>query len=496
MATISLNLARKTGIIDRKIYGGFVEHLGRCIYGGIYEEGSPLSDEHGFRKDVMDAVRTLQLPILRWPGGNFVSAYHWTDGVGPVEKRPRQMELAWHSVESNHFGTDEFMEYCRVMGIEPYLCVNMGSGSMDEARAWVEYCNGTGDTYWANLRRQHGHAEPYGVKYWGLGNEMWGDWQVGALSPEDYVKKAREFAKVMKLTDPTIKLVGCGSNGWSNWDRIVIEGLAPFMDYYSLHIYTGSHDYYSNVMAPALADFAVRTSQALIERARYLQGLEHPIAIAYDEWNVWFRERAEEGMLEERYTLADALAVAAYLNTFIRHSNAVKIANLAQLVNVIAPIVTSKEGLFLQTIYFPLRLYVEQMQEVVLDIHVESPEVPLTPQNEQSGWNQKVARLGPFQQLDAVATCDPAGSILTLAVINRDQEQAHTTTIQFADATVVSKGTIYEVNGPHTESQNSFAQPSVVTTQERELDLTQTDRSLTYTFPAHSLTVLRLQVKN
>lgn len=494
MATISIDLARQMGTINRDIYGGFAEHLGRCIYGGIYDEGSPLSDEHGFRKDVMEAVRSLRLPVLRWPGGNFVSAYHWTDGIGPVEKRPRQMELAWHSVESNRFGTDEFITYCRTIGVEPYICVNMGSGTMDEARAWVEYCNGTDDTYWANLRRQNGHPEPYNVKYWGLGNEMWGEWQVGALNASDYVKKAREFAKVMKWTDPNIKLVGCGNNGWSDWDQTVIDGLAPFMDYYSIHIYTGSDDYYSNVMAPALADFAVRTSANMIARARYAQSIEHPIYIAYDEWNVWFRERSAESMLEERYTLADALAVSAYLNTFIRHSETVKMANLAQLVNVIAPIVTNKEGLFLQTIYHPLRLYAEQMQDIVLDIHVESPEVPLTVQNEQSAWGQKVARLGPFQQLDAIATRDAAGTTLTLAVINRDREQSHTTTIRFVDALAISGGSVYEVNGPQPESQNSFAQPSVVTAQERALELKGDSQTFTYTFPAHSLTVLRLNL--
>jgi alpha-N-arabinofuranosidase len=172
--------------------------------------------------------------------------------------------------------------------------------------------------------------------------------------------------------------MGCGYNGWSDWDRVVIDGLAPYIDYYSLHIYTGSDDYYNNVLSPALADFAVRTCQALIERARYIQGIEHPISIAYDEWNVWYRQRSPESMLEERYTLADALAVSAYLNVFIRHCDVVKMANLAQLVNVIAPIVTSKEGLFLQTIYHPLHLYAEQMQELVLDVHVKSPETILT----------------------------------------------------------------------------------------------------------------------
>jgi len=493
LARIHIDLTRKSGSIDRKIYGGFVEHLGRCIYGGIYEEGSPLSDEHGFRKDVMEAVHGLQLPLLRWPGGNFVSAYHWTDGIGPVEKRPRQMELAWHSVEPNRFGTDEFMEYCQVTGIEPYICVNMGTGTMDEARAWVEYCNGTGDTYWVNLRRQNGHEAPYNVKYWGLGNEMYGEWQVGALSPEDYVKKAREFAKVMKWTDPSIKLVGCGSSGYSDWDKVVIDGLARYMDYYSLHIYTGSDDYYNNVLSPALADFAIRISQALIERARYNQGIEHPISIAYDEWNVWYRQRSPESRLEERYNLADALAVSSYLNIFIRHSNAVKMANLAQLVNVIAPIVTSKEGLFLQTIYHPLRLYAEQMQEIVLDTYVESPKIELTAENNLSDWGQKIARLGPFQQLDVTATINAAGSVLTLAIVNRDKEQAHTTTIQFADTTV-REGAAYEVNGPNVHSENSFANPETVTVQQRPVELPSTDQPLRYTFPAHSLTVLRLQL--
>ena len=185
MAKIKIDLERKLGQVDRRIYSGFIEHLGRCIYGGIYEEGSPLTDAHGFRTDVLDAVRALQLPILRWPGGNFVSGYHWIDGVGPVDKRPRKTELAWLTEESNHFGTDEFIQYCRTLKTEPYICVNMGTGTLDEAQAWVEYCNGTGNTYWANLRRQNGHAEPYGVKYWGLGNEMYGRWQIGILDARD-----------------------------------------------------------------------------------------------------------------------------------------------------------------------------------------------------------------------------------------------------------------------------------------------------------------------
>src|SRR5438552_17209128 len=227
-AHVKIDTERAIGDIDPKSYGNFIEHLGRCIYGGVFEEGSPLSDANGFRRDVLDAVRPLRVPILRWPGGNFVSGYHWLDGVGPVADRPRRSDLAWFAEESNRFGTNQFIEYCRLLGTEPYICVNMGSGTMDEAQAWVEYCNGTGNTSWANLRRQHGHPEPYRVRYWGLGNEMYGGWQIGNMNAHDYVKKARAFAMVMKRTDPSIQLIGCGQNGWSEWDEITLNGLAEF----------------------------------------------------------------------------------------------------------------------------------------------------------------------------------------------------------------------------------------------------------------------------
>lgn len=492
MAHIKIDLDRTHGQVDRYIYGGFIEQLGRCVYGGIYEAGSALSDEHGYRKDVMQALRELRTPLLRWPGGNFVSGYCWTDGIGPRELRPRRKELAWNTIESNQFGTDEFLHYCSVMDIEPYLCVNMGSGTLDEARSWVEYCNEAGDTYWANLRRKNGHEAPYGVKYWGLGNEMYGPWQIGQLSAEDYVKKAREFAKVMKWTDPTIKLIGCGQNGWSAWDQQVIEGLAPFMDYYSLHLYTGSVDYYSNVLAPALVDFALETTQALIKQARYNQGIERPIYIAFDEWNVWYRQRSAESGLEECYDLADALAVSSYLNSFIRHSDSTRMANLAQMVNVIAPIFTSPEGLFLQTIYHPLRLYAEHMQEIALDVHVECEMHTLDFSQEQTPFTPRFAELGPFPLLDVSATRDASGKILTLAVVNRDRERAHTTTIHLADPLSIEQISLYEVSGPTPDISNSFAQPDSVSVQEQ--DLQPGGDELVYTFPAHSLSLLRMRL--
>jgi len=493
VAKITIDLDRKIGNVDPRIYSAFAEQLGRCVYGGIYDEGSPLSDERGYRKDVLEKVRLLKPPLLRWPGGNFVSGYHWTDGVGPVEQRPRRMELAWNDEESNRFGTDEFIQYCRLISAEPFLCANMGTGTLDEAQAWVEYCNGTGNTYWANLRRKNGHEEPYGVKYWGLGNELYGNWQIGALNAEDYTKRAIEFAKIMKWTDPTIQLVSCGKNGWNDWDCVVLEGHARYIDFHSIHIYTCSSDYYSNVLAPHQAERAIEICQALIERVRYTQRIEHPVSIAYDEWNVWFRTQNDTHPgLEEVYALSDALAVATYLNGFIRHCRSVSIANYAQLVNVIAPIFTSKQGMFLQTIYYPLYLYREYMREVALDVYADSEPLPFNAETESSTWPHRVADRGPFPALDVTATCDAAGRDLVLACVNRNQEQSIATTIQLVNTSIQAHIRTYEVNAPDVNTVNSFEQPGAVDIQEGTLD--SGGQSFTYTFPAHSLTVLRLRI--
>ena len=486
MAKIKLDPERTVGRLDRRVFGGFIEHLGRCIYGGVFDENSPLSDERGFRRDVLEALDDLRMPILRWPGGNFVSGYHWTDGIGPREERPRKTELAWFSEESNRFGTHEFIEYCRVLDVEPYICVNMGTGTIDEAQAWVEYCNGTGDTYWANLRRKNGHEKPFNVKYWGLGNEMYGEWQIGALPAEEYVRKAREFAKVMRWTDPSIELVGCGLSGVTDWDRTVVEGLAPFVDYHSVHLYTGSDDHWSNVLAPHAADRALRVVRSMIERARYEQRIEHPIHVAFDEWNVWFRSRTAATQLEERYNLSDALAVATYLNVFARHCETVKIANLAQMVNVIAPVFTNKEDLFLQTIYQPIRLCSEHMQEIVLDAHVVCEKHDLA--IEESSWPHRVADMGPFDVLDVSATRDEGARTLTLVVVNRDPDKDVETTIQLTDATFDGDVDAHEVTGDDPAATNDFGKERVGIA---EKSLRAEGASLEHVFPACSVTILR-----
>lgn len=469
MATIKIDLDRRLGEVDRRLLGGFAEHLGRCIYGGIVDEGSPLADEHGFRKDVLEAVRALKPPVLRWPGGNFASGYHWVDGIGRKEDRPKRMELAWHATESNRFGTDEFLRLCELVGAEPYLCVNMGTGSIDEAQAWVEYCNGAGDTEWASRRRANGRDEPYAVRYWGLGNEMYGSWQIGALSAEDYVKAARQLAKVLSWTDPGIELVSCGENGLSLWDQVVVEGLAAYVRWHSIHLYTGSDDHWSNVLAPHQAERALANTAALIANARYRQRIGHPVHVAYDEWNVWFRERDGAGGLEERYNLSDALAVATYVHGFVRHCATVKMANLAQLVNVIAPIVTSREGIFLQSIYHPLRLFADHLRSWSVDTYVDCATHDLDEATAAGPWPHNVADLGPFPVLDAVATCDGLGRSLTLSVVNRSPEETLSATVRIAGDAPLADATLERVHGPDPKATNSFEHPDVVGVVREEL---------------------------
>jgi alpha-N-arabinofuranosidase len=489
VARIDVLTDQPIGTLDRRIFGSFTEHLGRCVYGGVFDEGSPLAGSEGFRTDVLAAVRDLGVSNVRWPGGNFVSGYHWTDGIGPVDGRPRRPELAWHSEESNRFGTDEFVAWCAVAGVEPVFCLNMGTGTMDEALAWVEYCNGTGDTYWANRRRANGHAEPYGVRYWGLGNELYGDWQIGQRTAAEYVKQAQQWAKALKLLDQGISLVSCGQTGVDDWDRAVVDGLARYVDFHSIHLYTGSSDYWSNVLAPHFAERALAAAGALIDRARYQQRIDHEISVAYDEWNVWYR--TDDGRLEESYNLADALAVATYLNVFVRGCRTVRMANLAQLVNVIAPIVTSPDGMFLQSIYHPFRLMAAASRDVAVTTFVDSGTHAHT--DPPGGrWTYRVADLGPFQLLDVAASRDAESRRLTISVVNRDPERTLATRIRLRDAAATGTMTVHEVNGSLPEAANSFAHPDDVSANISKHEVG--GEHIDISFAPHSFTLLEVDL--
>ena len=349
-ARIKIDLDRTIGEVDPLLFGNFAEHLGRMIYGGIYDEGSPLSDDRGFRLDVLEAVRELDVSILRWPGGNFVSSYNWQDGIGPKDQRPVRAELAWHDLESNRFGTDEFLAYAEEIGAEPYIAVNLGLGTIDDARYWVEYTNESRPTYWAEERRKNGRDEPWGVTYWGLGNEIDGGWQLGQKGPEEYSIFAREAAKAMRRVDPSIKLVASGSSDygadWIEWNRTVLEELRNHIDYIGIHTYINNRaDDFEQFMAwSQRIDHYIEITSGLINEVRSGRPNARPIYIAYDEWNVWYRA-FENQDLEEVYNFEDALAMGMFFNSFFRHADVVKMANLAQMVNVIAPIMTNEGGL-------------------------------------------------------------------------------------------------------------------------------------------------------
>ena len=419
-SVITVDASRNLGDLDRRIYGGFIEHLGRCIYGGIYDEGSRLSDEKGFRTDVMSLLKDLELTVLRWPGGNFVSNYHWKDGIGPQDLRPVRPDLAWGAVDSNRFGTDEFIEYCRAIDVEPYICLNMGTGTLEEALDWVEYCNSARATYWAGRRKDNGHSEPYKVPWWGLGNEMYGRWQVGALSAEEYVAEATRWARAIKMLDPSARLVSCGEIGWTDWDVKVIDGLASLVDLHSIHLYTGSDDYWTNVLQPHASQRAIDTTAALLRRAAYQQQLKKVPRIAYDEWNVWFRTNGGDG-LEEHYNFSDALAVGLYLNIFVRNCAWVAMANLAQMVNVIAPILTTPATAVVQPIYYPFLLHAQAHHGRAVDSWVDGPTVG-APKEHLSRWAHRVDDLAPFTLVDVAATNDTARQRLALTLVNRSEE--------------------------------------------------------------------------
>jgi alpha-N-arabinofuranosidase len=482
MSLVKLDLERRLGVIDRKTYGMFIEHLGRCVYGGVYEPGSPLSDEHGFRRDVLDAARALRPSILRYPGGNFVSGYHWLDGVGPRERRPIRMELAWRTTESNQFGTNEYLSYCRALGAEPFICANLGSGSMEEAAAWVEYCNREAGTSYADLRAEHGFRDPHKVTHWGLGNEIYGDWQIGHKSAADYARFARECAKLMRWVDPSIKLVLCGGQNL-DWDCEALARCADLVDYISYHFYwspvRGQDPHYSTLAQPYRSEQYLRFLWQLIEQVRRERGVKHPIRIAVDEWNAWFVERAGD-QLADHYNLTDALSVAIYLNMLRRNCRAVGLATLAQMVNVIAPIFTSPAGMFLQTIYHPLRLAVEKSGPIALDAHVECDTYP-------------AAYLGlpAIPYLDALATFDDQTGQLFVSLVNLSKDRPQKVDLRMQDFGLAAEGLAYVVTGEAPDVVNDFdSEPVTVVTQ----PLAGLSTSIVYTLPPLTHAVLELRL--
>lgn len=499
-ARIKIDLDRKIGEVNSHIYGNFVEHLGRCVYGGIYDPGNKLSTKSGFRKDVMSAVKELKPTIIRYPGGNFVSNYNWLDGVGPKSERVPRLELAWGTLEPNLFGTNEFMEYVKSVGAEPYFSVNMGTGTIEEARRWVEYCNVKEGPYYAELRKKHGVAEPHNIKYWSLGNEMDGPWQMGHLSAEDYAKKAREAAKLMVRTSPGIKLIAAGSSNYrsgsdpDHWNQTILTELKDVIDYIAIHMYVGNPDtnYYNFVSTPLVLEQRTKLIKGLIAQAMQTaqRGDRDPIYIAWDEYNVWYRARrgaqaTGKNALEERYNLEDALVIAGFLNAFIRNADVVKMANMAQLVNVIAPIFTNEKGMFKQTIFYPLEMFANNVSGTSLDVFVDCKGYSTEKFN--LGLGETTAQLKTVPYLDVSATYKD-GEIV-LCVVNRNKDEAITTDILSQSGNFDGGFTVYEVNGPGIEVKNDFDKEIIKTV--KKPDVQTTGNKLTYSFPPHSFTMIK-----
>lgn len=429
-AHIILDKDFRVGEVDSRLYGSFIEHLGRAVYGGIYEPDHPTADDLGFRQDVLALIRELGVNFVRYPGGNFVSGYNWEDGVGPAEERPRRLDLAWTTTESNEIGTNEFAHWAERAGIEVNMAVNLGTRGIDDARNLVEYCNHPTGTYWSDLRRSHGVEEPHRFKVWCLGNEMDGPWQIGHKTADEYGRLSAQTATAMKWVDPSIELVVCGSSNsgmptFPQWEATVLDHTYEHVDYLSLHTYYGNkEDDLGTFLAQSLdMDHQIETAIAACDFIKAKKRSSKELLLSFDEWNVWHHTRDQDKdiirkqrwqaappLAEEPYTLEDALVVGCMIISLLKHAARVKIACIAQLVNVLAPISSvTGGGIWRQATYYPFLHASTFGRGSVLDLRVTSP-----------CYDNRT--FGGVPLLEAVATFDEDSEHLTVFAVNRDQD--------------------------------------------------------------------------
>ncbi|AXE38534.1 alpha-N-arabinofuranosidase [Acidipropionibacterium virtanenii] len=434
-ATITADRDFTVGPVPHRLFGSFVEHMGRCVYSGIYEPGHPQAEEHGFRRDVLSLVRELGVSVVRYPGGNFVSGYRWEDGVGPVSQRPRRIDGAWHSIETNAFGLHEFADWARQADVEIMEAVNLGTRGVDAARSLVEYANHPGGTCLSDLRRRNGSPDPFGIKLWCLGNEMDGPWQIGHKSADEYGRLATEAGKAMKLVDPSIELVACGSSNsgmptFGTWEQTVLRHAYDVVDNISLHAYYEEQDGdVASFLATALdMDHFIESVVATADAVRAAGKHDKRINLSFDEWNVWYTRRpgedqpdaiSERGgwhehprIIEDAYSVTDAVVVGTLLNSLLRHGDRVRIANLAQLVNVIAPILTEEGGpAWRQSIFWPFSQMANRAKGQVLRLAVD-------------GDRYRTEKFGDADLVDASATWDDENGCVSMFLANRGLEES------------------------------------------------------------------------
>ena len=466
-AKMTVNKHFNISKVDPRIYGSFAEHMGRCIYTGIYEPDHKTADANGFRGDVKSLVKELNIPLIRYPGGNFVSGYNWEDGIGPKEKRPRRMDLAWKTIETNQVGIHEFTQWAKEVNAEVNMAVNLGTKGIDAARNIVEYCNHKGGSYWSDLRRKNGAELPFNIKTWCLGNEMDGPWQIGHKTAEEYGRAAVEAAKVMKWVDDSIELVACGSSHnemptFASWEAAVLEHTYEHVDYLSLHCYYGNQkNDLKNYLAKSIdMDNFIKSVTAICDYVKAKKHSKKTLHLSFDEWNVWYhsneRDKKNEPwqefppILEDVYNFEDALLVGCLLITLLKNSDRVKIACMAQLVNVIAPIMTEKGGdAWRQTIFYP---YMHAANFGLGTVLTPIVDVPAYDCEEFSNV--------PF--LESVAVYNEEKSEIVVFAVNRSENEVMELDIDLQGFTVDSVINFSEISGHDIKQVNTKANGPVV----------------------------------
>ncbi|MBI5160017.1 MAG: alpha-N-arabinofuranosidase [Micrococcales bacterium] len=504
-ARITLDRDFTVADVPRRLFGSFVEHMGRCVYTGIFEPGHPDADDSGYRRDVLELVKEMAPTIVRYPGGNFVSGYDWEDGVGPVTDRPVRIDGAWHTIETNAFGLHEFVEWARLADVEVMEAINLGTRGVDDARRLVEYANHPGGTALSDQRIRNGAAEPFDIRLWCLGNELDGPWQIGHKTAHEYGRLAQEAAKAMRFVDPTIEVVAVGSSGRSMptfgaWERTVLEHAYDEVDYVSMHAYYQEHDGdAASFLATAVdmdgfIDDVVSTIDAVKAAGKHTKDVH----ISFDEWNVWYQTgletddqptavagswREHPRLIEDEYNVTDAVVVGTFLNSLLRHGDRVKIANQAQLVNVIAPIRSEEGGpAWRQSIFWPFARMSALARGRILRTAVVADQLD-------------TAKYGGVDAVDVSATWDEAAGRAAVFVANRgldEEAEVEVALHGFANARVVSAEVLAAPEGGDRHSSNTqHAQPVGLTPLE---GATIDGDTLRVTLPALSWTVLQLEL--
>lgn len=490
--------------VEDTLYGSFVEHLGRAVYTGIYEPGHPQADENGFRLDVASLIQELQVSTVRYPGGNFVSGYNWQDGIGPKEQRPVRLDYAWLSKETNEFGIGEFYKWSQKFGVTPMVAVNMGTGTPQEAGYFVEYSNLKGGTYFSDLRKQHGFEEPFNFKYWCVGNEMDGPWQTCHLEAHEYARKALETAKIMHWVDPSIQLIACGSATttlptYPEWDRVVLETVYDEVSCLSCHHYFENHtgkieDFLGSYV---LMDNFIHTITSTADFVKAKLRSKKDMMISFDEYNIWSidgepwmdyfnrdpnnRFTKAPPLLEQHYTFLDALVLGGLMCTLVNHCDRVKMASLAQLVNVIAPIFTQPGGAVIkQTIFYPFKWLSVYGRGKALRYFANVPCIETIH--------------GQTKTLQSAAVYNDERKEIAFFVLNLDQKQDQEISFVLDGFGKVELFEHHELSGCPLDAMNTFETPDAVTPKVVPVTAAEKE-SLTAKVPALSFNLYRLKVE-